>query len=77
MDIENQPGQTDFADLADHVAGVKGREVLEKGDLEHGVWTAGMIAGLIHDIPDCNTLISRIVADAEEIISAQLRNIVV
>ena len=77
MDIESQPGQTDFADLADHVAGVKGREVLEKGDLEHGVWTAGMIAGLIHDIPDCNTLISRIVVDAEEIISAQLRNIVV
>ncbi|OUS32109.1 nitronate monooxygenase [Gammaproteobacteria bacterium 45_16_T64] len=77
VDIESQPGQTDFADLADLVAGVKGREVLEKGNLEHGVWTAGMIAGLIHDIPDCKTLITRIVADAEEIISAQLSNMVV
>lgn len=76
IEIEAQPGATDFADLADHVAGVKGREVLEKGDLENGVWTAGMIAGLIHDIPDCATLIARIAAEAEEIITAQLSNLV-
>ena len=77
VDIESQAGDTDFADLAGHVAGVKGREVLEKGNLEHGVWTAGMIAGLINDIPDCQTLITRIVADAEEIIKHQLSSVIV
>ncbi|OUS25472.1 nitronate monooxygenase [Gammaproteobacteria bacterium 45_16_T64] len=76
VDIESLPGETDFSDLADHVAGVKGREVLEKGDLEHGVWTAGMIAGLIDDIPDCKTLLVRIIAEAEEIITRQLASVV-
>ena len=72
LEIEAQPGDTNFEDLAPLVAGVKGREVLEKGDLEHGIWTAGMVVGLIHDIPDCVTLIHRIVADAEEIIKARM-----
>ena len=75
LEIEAKPGDTNFEDLAPLVAGVKGREVLEKGDLEHGVWTAGMVVGLIHDIPDCATLLARIVADAEEIIKARLNNV--
>lgn len=72
LEIEAQAGATNFEDLAPLVAGVKGREVLEKGDLEHGVWTAGMVAGLIDDIPDCQTLLTRIIADAEEIIRSRL-----
>lgn len=76
LDIESQPGATDFADLAPLVAGVKGREVLEQGNLEHGVWTAGMVAGLITDIPDCATLLQRIVADAQEIITARMQQMV-
>ena len=72
VEIEALPGDTNFDDLAPLVAGVKGREVLDKGDLEYGIWTAGMIVGLIHDIPDCDTLLKRIVADAEEIINARL-----
>lgn len=75
IEIESQPGDTNFEDLAPLVAGVKGREVLEKGDLEHGVWTAGMVVGLIHDIPDCETLVHRIVADAEEIIKARMNSV--
>lgn len=76
LDIESQPGATDFADLAPLVAGAKGREVLEQGDLEHGVWTAGMVAGLINDIPDCTTLLKRIVADAQEIITARMQHMI-
>lgn len=75
LEIEAKPGDTNFEELAPLVAGVKGREVLEKGDLEHGVWTAGMVVGLIHDIPDCATLLTRIVADAEEIIKARLNGV--
>ncbi|MEN8669258.1 MAG: nitronate monooxygenase, partial [Ketobacter sp.] len=40
VEIEALPGDTDFKDLQPLVAGVKGREVLDKGDLEYGIWTA-------------------------------------
>lgn len=76
VEIEAKPGPTNFEDLAPLVAGVKGREVMDKGDLEYGIWTAGMVMGLIKDIPDCKTLVERIVADAQEIISARLANMV-
>lgn len=76
VEIEALPGDTNFEDLAPLVAGVKGREVLDNGDLEYGIWTAGMIVGLIKDIPDCDTLLKRIVADAEEIIKSRLEAMV-
>lgn len=76
VEIEGRPGQTNFEDLAPLVAGVKGREVMDKGELEYGIWTAGMVMGLIKDIPDCKTLVSRIIADAEEIITARLGRMV-
>ena len=31
------------------VVGTRGREGLENGDTDHGIWSAGMIQGLIHD----------------------------
>ncbi|MEE2731554.1 MAG: nitronate monooxygenase family protein [Pseudomonadota bacterium] len=76
VEIEAQPGQTDFKDLQPLVAGVKGREVLDKGDLEYGIWTAGMVVGLIKDIPTCEELLKTIVADAQEIIAARLGGMV-
>ncbi len=76
VEIEAQPGDTNFDDLAPLVAGVKGREVLDKGDLEYGIWTAGMVVGLIKDIPSCEDLIKTIVADAQEIIAARLGRMV-
>ena len=59
-------------EVAHLVKGVRGREGLGNGDTEHGIWTAGMIQGLIHDIPTCQDLVSRIVADAESIIRGRL-----
>lgn len=76
VEIEARPGPTNFEDLAPLVAGSKGREVMEQGDMEHGIWTAGMVMGLIKDIPDCKTLVERIVADAEEIIKTRLARMV-
>ena len=61
-----------FAEVADLVKGVRGREGLASGDTDHGIWSAGMIQGLIHDIPTCEVLISRIVADAEAIVRGRL-----
>ena len=61
-----------FTEVADLVKGVRGREGLQTGDTEHGIWSAGMIQGLIHDIPTCEELISRIIADAEAVIRGRL-----
>jgi nitronate monooxygenase len=61
-----------FPEVADLVKGVRGREGLQTGDTNHGIWSAGMIQGLIHDIPTCEVLVSRIVAEAEAIIRQRL-----
>ena len=42
------------------------------GDADDGIWSAGQVQGLIHDIPTCAELVSRIVAEAESIIATRL-----
>mgnify|MGYP001361008395 FL=1 len=75
LEIEAQPGETKFEDIRSLVQGVKGRELFDDGDLDKGIWSAGMVVGLIDDIPSCEELISRIVSDAEEIIGTRLNQI--
>lgn len=77
LEIEAKPGQTDFAELAPLVAGVKGKDVIDKGDMEAGIWSAGMVIGIIHDIPTVRVLVERIVREAEEIIQKRLAGFVV
>ena len=61
-----------FEEVAHLVKGVRGKEGLDNGDPEHGIWTAGMVMGLINDIPTCRQLIDRIIGDAVEIIQGRL-----
>jgi nitronate monooxygenase len=61
-----------FEDVRELVAGKRGVKVYETGDLDHGIWSVGMVQGLIKDIPTCEELISRIVREAEEIITGRL-----
>ena len=61
-----------FEDVRELVAGTRGRNVYEVGDNDAGIWSAGQIQGLIHDIPTCAELIHRIVREAEEIIHSRL-----
>lgn len=65
-----------FAEIRDLVAGKRGAIVYQTGDLDHGIWTVGMVQGLIHDIPTCAELISRIVNEAHDIITGRLARIV-
>ena len=67
----------DFSAVADLVKGSRGREGLQTGDTQRGIWSAGMIQGLIHDIPTCHDLVTRIVADAENIIRQRLTGMLV
>ncbi|MBR9982352.1 MAG: nitronate monooxygenase [Desulfatitalea sp.] len=60
-----------FEDIIEEVAGVYPKIMME-GQTEAGVWSCGMVAGLIHDIPTCKELVDRIMAQAEEIIRGRL-----
>jgi nitronate monooxygenase len=52
-----------FEDIRHLVAGSRGRLALQTGEVDQGVISAGMVIGLIRDIPSCAELIERIVAD--------------
>jgi NAD(P)H-dependent flavin oxidoreductase YrpB (nitropropane dioxygenase family) len=69
-------GGGQFEDVKDLVAGVSGRRVFDEGDLDAGIWTVGTVMGLIDDIPTCEELISRIVREAEDLISGRLDGMV-
>jgi len=58
-------------DIIDEVAGVYPKIMLD-GDMEAGVWSCGMVAGLIDDVPSCQQLIERIMSEADELINQRL-----
>lgn len=68
-----EPNAT-FADVQELVSGAAGRELLETGDLSKGVFWAGMVQGLIHDIPTVRQLIERIIGEAEDIVRRRLED---
>ena len=55
-----------FEDIRHLVAGARGKAALRSGDVDGGVVSAGMVIGLIHDIPTCAELIERIVGECRE-----------
>lgn len=69
-------GDASISDIAHLVAGKRGSVVFETGDTEHGIWSAGQVLGLIHDIPSCAELVTRIVEEAEALISGRLAAVV-
>ena len=76
LEIEREKGRdVDIEDIRHLVAGEGGRKVLHEGDMDAGVWSCGMVAGLIHDIPTCAELIDRIMSEAHEIIRGRLENL--
>jgi NADH:quinone reductase (non-electrogenic) len=76
VEIESYPGNTDFADLKELVAGVRGRErCIEAGEINDGIWTAGMVMGLIHDIPTCAELIERMMEESRSAVRNRLASL--
>ena len=70
--IEKEKGDDlKFEDIIEQVAGVYPR-IMTEGDMDAGAWSCGMVAGLINDIPTCQELVDRIVAQAEEIITKRM-----
>jgi NADH:quinone reductase (non-electrogenic) len=65
-----------FEDVADMVRGIKGRELLESGNMAAGLFWAGQVQGIINDIPTVAELIDRIMGEANAIIKDRLDRMV-
>ncbi|WP_029131049.1 NAD(P)H-dependent flavin oxidoreductase [Sandarakinorhabdus limnophila] len=65
-------GGAKIEDVAHLVSGQRGKVVYEAGDPDHGIWSVGMVQGLINDIPTCSELVDRIMGEADELIRARL-----
>src|SRR5262245_25838266 len=55
-----------FEEVRPLVAGARGKVALRNGEVDGGVISAGMVIGLIDDVPTCAELIQRIVRDCRE-----------
>jgi len=74
--IERERGaDVTIEDIRHLVAGQMGRKVLQDGDVDAGVWSCGMVAGLIRDVPTCKELVNRIMAEATAIIRKRLQGL--
>ena len=62
-------------DIMDEVAGVYPKIMLD-GEMDAGVWSCGMVAGLIHNIPTCQELIATIMTEAESLVRERLEGMV-
>ncbi len=75
MKIEAKGGT--IQDVAHLVSGERGRDAMAAGDLDGGIWTAGMITALIHDVPTVAELITRISSEAQQLIERRLSSKIV
>ncbi|GAA5940300.1 karyopherin KAP120 [Sporobolomyces koalae] len=73
---EYRPGGAQFPELAPLVSGLRGKQVYEQGDSDAGVWSASPVMGLIHDIPSCQELLSRMEKEAEQILLSSANKVV-
>ena len=64
--MEQRPGGCTFEEIRPLVSGQRGRVALETGDLDAGLVWAGQVVGLIDDVPSCEELINRMVAQCRE-----------
>ncbi|KAF2124216.1 inosine monophosphate dehydrogenase [Dothidotthia symphoricarpi CBS 119687] len=67
--IENTKEDVKFEHVAHLMSGQRGKEVYATGDVDAGVWSLGMCAGLIHDVPTCEELAKTMERDAIEVLT--------
>lgn len=59
-------------ELAPLLSGQRGKKVMEEGDLDHGLFTAGQVTGLIHSVTTVQELVDTIMSEAKEIVEGRL-----
>jgi nitronate monooxygenase len=70
--VEMEKKGATFEDIKELVAGTRGRGVYKTGDTDAGIWSAGMVQGLIRDVPSCEELVVRIMREAKVLIEGRL-----
>ena len=76
LDKEQKLGQDiKIDDIMDEVAGVYPKVMLD-GEMETGVWSCGMVVGLINDVPTCKELIDRTISEARNILDKRNKQLV-
>jgi len=76
-EIEREAGaDMKFELIRDMVAGTKGKVALTEGDIDYGIWTSGIVQGLIHDIPSCEELIQSIVKECQETVRQRMNALI-
>lgn len=68
LELEKQGA--DIHQLESLISGRVGLKLLETGDVENGLLSAGQVIGLVHDIPTVKELVDRIIKEAEEVASS-------
>ena len=74
--VEKLNAGAQFPEVRDLVSGQRGRTVYENGDLDAGIWSCGLVQGIVNDIPTCSELVPRIANEAAEIITGRLAGFV-
>ena len=55
-----------FEEVRHLVAGGRGKNAMKTGEVDTGIVSAGMVVGLINDVPTCEELIQRMVRECRE-----------
>ena len=64
--LERREGGVEFAEVRPLVAGERGKRAFAEGEIDAGIVSAGMVIGLLDDIPSCAELIERMVRECRE-----------
>ncbi|MCH8333536.1 nitronate monooxygenase [Candidatus Sumerlaeota bacterium] len=75
LEIEAR-GNATIDDIKQYMAGTEGKKMIENGDMNNGVFSAGQVIGLIKDIPTVQELFDRILAEAREIMTERLPGVI-
>jgi nitronate monooxygenase len=70
--IELEGKGAPFEELAPLLSGKRGLKALKEGDIDEGLWSAGQVVGLIHDVPTIQELVDRIISEARQLVSGRL-----
>lgn len=69
-------GDAGIDDIKQFMSGLEGKKMIETGDMNSGVFSAGQVIGLIHDVPTVQELFDRIIGEAREIMTQRLPEVV-
>src|SRR5690606_36461315 len=76
VEISQRPGAT-FEDIAHLASGERGRHaVLTEGDMDGGMWWAGMSQGLITSVAGCREVVDEIIREAEDVVRGRLAEMI-